>query len=167
MTCNEVTFTFTWESNMRHSFWGSIIESWRYIGNWRKKMVTECRCKILKINNLEDHKLDGKIKVNCNVTSLYLRNSDCNGRQRLLSLRVEHLGLISRFFKRIYLAFTQRNARPVFTTWEVRTSAGTTAILSVCQGKCRGSRPKPVRPRPLPFVSFPTDHITSVPPSTL
>jgi hypothetical protein len=79
-------------------------------------MGIECRGKVLKSNNLEDHKVDGKIKMNCNETGLCLRNSSCNVRQRLLSLRVEALAFISRFFKRIYLAYKRRNARPAFWT---------------------------------------------------
>jgi hypothetical protein len=94
-------------------------------------MGIECRGKVLKSSNLEDHWVDGKIKMNCNETGLYMRNSGCNVRQRLLSLRVEPLGYIGRFFKRIYLAYTRRIARPAFRTWEVRTSVGTPAILTV------------------------------------
>ena len=141
-----------------------MFEYWRYVGNGRKKMIIECRGKVLKSNNLEDHRVDRKIKMNCKETDLYMRNSGCKVWQRLLFLRVEPLEFISRFSKRIYLAYTRLNARPAFRTWEVRTSAGTPVILTVCQGKCRGNRPKHVRPLPLPFISFPTDHS---PPSTL
>jgi hypothetical protein len=121
----------------------------------------------LKSNNLEHHQVDGKIKMNCKETGLYLRNSGCNVRQSLLSLRLEHVEFISRFFKRIYLAHKRRNVRPVFRTRGVRTSVATPATLTVCQGKSRGSRPKSLRPLPLPFICFPHDQSTSIAPSTL